>query len=128
MLRSTKCESGQISILVLVMSVAFLLCTFAIGMIAEVLVAQQRLNAKAEATALAGAQELEFNVEESCSVAKEFGLLNFGLTAECAAQETSIEIRVSEPNPNRFLSAFLTNIQASSRAGIASDNELHSVD
>jgi spore coat protein U-like protein len=101
------------------MSVAFLLCTFAIGKIAEVLVAQQRLNAKAESIALAGA---------SCSVAKEFGLLNFGLTAECAAQGTSIEIRVSEPNPNRFLSAFLSNIQASSRAGIASDDQLHSVD
>jgi hypothetical protein len=29
---------------------------------------------------------------------------------------------LSEPNPNRFLSVFLSNIQASSRAGIASDD------
>ena len=121
MLRSLKSESGQISILVLVMSVAFLLGTFAIGMVAEVLVAQQRLNTKAESIALAGAQELEFDFDNSCSLAKQFGFLNFGLTVECAAQGTSIEISISEPNPNQLLSAFLPNIQASSRAGIASD-------
>jgi hypothetical protein len=103
------------------MAVAFLLGTFAIGILSEVLVAQQRLNAKAESIALAGAQELEFDFEESCSVAKEFGFLNFGLAVECAAQGTSIEIRISEPNPNQILSAFLPNIQASSMAGIASD-------
>jgi hypothetical protein len=122
MLRSSKSESGQISILVLVIAVAFLFGTFVIGMIAEVLVAQQRLNAKAEAIALAGAQELEFDFENSCSVAKEFGFLNFGLTVECAAQGTNIEILVSESNPNQIMSAFLPNIQASSRAGIASDD------
>ncbi len=121
MFRSLKSESGQISILVLVTSVAFLFGTFAIGMVAEVLVAQQRLNTKSESIALAGAQELEFDFDSSCSVAKQFGFLNFGLTVECAAQETSIEIRISEPNPNQLLSAFLPNIQASSRAGIASD-------
>jgi hypothetical protein len=121
MLRSLKSESGQISILVLVMSVAFLLGTFAIGIVAEVLVAQQRLNTKAESIALAGAQELEFDFDNSCSVAKQFGFLNFGLTVECAAQGTSIEISISEPNPNQLLSVFLPNIQASSRAGIASD-------
>ncbi len=90
-------------------------------MVAEVLVAQQRLNTKAESIALAGAQELEFDFDNSCLVAKRFGFLNFGLTVECAAQGTSIEIRVLEPNPNQLLSAFLPNIQASSRAGIASD-------
>ncbi len=119
--RSTESEAGQVSILVLVMAVGFLLGTFAIGMVAEVLVAQQRLNAKAETVALAGAQELEFDFENSCSVAKQFGFLNFGLTVECAAQGTSIEISISESNPNQLLSAFLPNIQARSRAGIASD-------
>jgi hypothetical protein len=117
--RSTESEAGQVSILVLVMAVGFLLGTFAIGMVAEVLVAQQRLNAKAETVALAGAQELEFDFENSCIVAKEFGLLNFGLTVECAAQGTSIEIVLSEPNPGRFLHIFIANIQASSRAGIS---------
>ena len=120
--RSTKSESGQISILVLAVAIAFLLGTIAIGMVAEVLIAQQRLNAKAEATALAGAQELEFNHEQACAVADEFSTTNFGINEQCVADATNIEILLSEPNPNRFLSVFLSNIQASSRAGIASDD------
>ena len=120
--RTTKSESGQISILVLAAAIAFLLGTIAIGMFAEVLVAQQRLNAKAETIALAGALELEFNQEQACAVADEFSTTNFGTQAQCAADSASIEILLSEPNPNRFLSVFLSNIQASSRAGIASDD------
>ena len=116
-----KSESGQISILVLAAASAFLLGTIAIGMLAEVLVAQQRLNAKAEAIALAGALELEFNQEQACGVAQEFSTKNFGIKPECVVDSASIEILLSEPNPNRFLSVFLSNIQASSRAGIASD-------
>jgi hypothetical protein len=120
--RTTKSELGQISILVLAAAIAFLLGTIAIGMLAEVLVAQQRLNAKAEAIALAGALELEFNQEQACAVADEFSTTNFGINAQCLADSTNIEILLSEPNPNRFLSVFLSNIQASSRAGIASDD------
>lgn len=120
--RSTKSESGQISILVLAVAIAFLIGTIAIGMLAEVLVAQQRLNAKAEAIALAGALELEFNQEKACAVADEFGTTNFGVNAECVSDSTSIEILLSAANPNRFLSEFLPNIEASSRAGIASDD------
>jgi hypothetical protein len=118
--RSTKRESGQISILVLAIAIAFLLGTIAIGMVAEVLIAQQKLSAKAEAVALAGAQELEFNQEQACGVAQEFSTTNFGVNAECVADSASIEILLSGPNPNRILSIFLRNIQASSRAGIAS--------
>lgn len=120
--RSTKSESGQISILVLAAAIAFLLGTIAFGMLAEVLVAQQRLNAKAEAIALAGALELEFNQEQACAVADEFGTTNFGVNAECVSDSASIEILLSAANPNRFLSEFLPNIAASSRAGIASDD------
>ena len=119
---TTKSESGQISILVLAAASAFLLGTIAIGMLAEVLVAQQRLNAKAEAIALAGALELEFNQEQACGVAQEFSTKNLGIKAECVPDSASMEIVLSEPNPNRFLSVFLSNIQASSRAGIASDD------
>ncbi len=120
--RSTKSESGQISILVLAAAIAFLLGTIAFGMLAEVLVAQQRLNAKAEAIALAGALELEFNQEKACAVADEFGTTNFGVNAECVSDSASIEILLSAANPNRFLSELLPNIEASSRAGIASDD------
>jgi hypothetical protein len=102
------------------MSIAFLLGTFAVGMIAEVLVAQQRLNTKVEAIALAGALELEFNQAQACVVAQEFNTANFGLKAECVSDSASIEILLSEPSPNRILSVFMPYIQASSRAGIAS--------
>ena len=115
-----KSESGQISVLVLAIAISFLLVTIAIGMVAEVLIAQQKLNAKAEAIALAGAQELEFNQEQACGVAQEFSTTNFGVNAECVADSAGIEILLSEPNPNRLLSEFLPNIEASSRAGIAS--------
>ena len=120
--RSIKCESGQISILVLVIAIAFLSGTFGIVMISEVLVAQQRLNAKAEAVALAGAQELEFNQVQACAFAQEFSTSNFDIKAECLSDSASIEILLLEPNPNRFLSEFLPNIEASSRAGIAGGN------
>ena len=88
-------------------------------MIAEVLVAQQRLNSKAEAIALAGAQELEFNQEQACVVAQEFSNTNFGTTPECLSESASVEILLSEPNPNQLFSVFIPNIQATSRAGIA---------
>jgi hypothetical protein len=120
MLRSMKSESGQISILVLATTIAFLWGTLAIGMLAEVLVAQQRLNTKAEAIALAGALELEFNQEQACVTAQEFSNTNFSIKAECLSDSASIEILLSEPNPNRFMSVFMPNIHASSRAGIAS--------
>lgn len=122
MLRSIKRESGQISILVLATTIAFLWGSLAMGMLAEVLVAQQRLNAKAEAIALAGALELEFNQEQACGVAQQFSTSNFDIKAECVSDSASIEILLSGPNPNRFLSKFLPNIEASSRAGIAGGN------
>ena len=118
MFRFSKSDSGQISILVLAISIALLIGTSIIGMIAEALVAQQRLNSKAEAIALAGAQELEFNQEQACAVAQKFSNTNFGIDVECLSESTSIEILLSESNPNRFLYAFMPNIQATSRAGI----------
>ena len=120
--QSTKSESGQISILVLATAIAFLLGTFPIGMVAEVIVAQQKLNTKAESIALAGAIELEFNQAHACAAAQEFSTLNFSLKAECVSDSASIQILLSEPNPNQFLRIYMANIQASSRAGIASDD------
>jgi hypothetical protein len=122
MLRPIKHESGQISILVLAITIAFLWGTLAIGMLAEVLVAQQRLSAKAEAIALAGALELEFNQEQACGVAQRFSTSNFDIKAECVSDSASIEILLAEPNPHRFLSKFLPNVEASSRAGIVGGN------
>ena len=97
-------------------------------MFAEVLVAQQRLNYKAESIALAGALELEFNQNQACAVAQEFSTTNFGIAAECVSRATSIEILLTETNSNRIFSAYKPKIKASSKAGIASDVSLHGVD
>lgn len=119
MFRFFRSDSGQISILILAISIALLIGTALIGMLAEVIVAQQRLNSKAESIALAGALELEFNQEQACAVAQEFSTANFGITAQCLSESTSIEILLSDLNPNRFLYLFMPKIQATSRAGIA---------
>lgn len=122
MFGNSKSDSGQISILVLAVSIALLATTSFIGMIAEALVAQQRLNSKAEAIALAGARELEFNQTQACEVAKDFGHRNFEVVGECLIYEASIEISLLEPNPSRILGTFIPNIQATSRAGITGGN------
>jgi len=122
MFNNARSESGQITILVLAIFIGLLAGTCVIGALAQALVMQQRLNTKAEATALAGAQELEFNQVDACNVAREFSAINFGLNADCIVQSDGIEILLSEPNPNTFLSKFLPNIYATSRAGIAAND------
>ena len=122
MLGENRNESGQVSILVLAISIAFMFGTYAIGLVAEVLVQQQRLSTKADAIALAGAAELEFNIEQACVSAQDFSTSNFGLDARCGLEQGSIEIMVSEPNLNTLSGFVLPRISASSRAGIASAN------
>jgi hypothetical protein len=120
--RLAKNESGQISILVLTTSLALLFGTYFAGALAQVIVEQQRLNTKAESIALAGAQELEFNRTRACDVAKEFGAINYGLTADCVLQPESVHILLSRPISNPFIGFIFPKIYASSRAGIASGN------
>jgi hypothetical protein len=120
--RLAKNESGQISILVLSISLALLFGTYFAGAVAHVIVEQQRLNTKAESIALAGAQELEFNLARACDVAKEFSSTNYGLIADCVLQPESVHISLTRPISNPFLGLIFPNIYASSRAGIASGN------
>lgn len=126
--RATRTELGQISILVLAISLALLAGTCLIGTIAQAVVTQQQLNTKAESIAMAGAQELEFNQAQACDVAREFSTTNYGLIVDCISEPESISIVVSQPNPNLFLRTFLSSIYASSRAGIAAENSIDSVD
>jgi hypothetical protein len=128
MFNNARSESGQITILVLAIFIGLLAGTCVIGALAQALVMQQRLNTKAESTALAGAQELEFNQVDACNVAREFSAINFGLNADCIVQSDGIEILLSEPNPNTFLSKFLPNIYATSRAGIAANDSPNNLD
>jgi len=122
LIRFRKNESGQISVLVLALILALLGGTYLVGAVAQLLVAQQRLNSKAESIALAGAQEIEFNKEQACDVAQAFSRDNFGLKADCIMQSDSVEILISQPNPSPFFEVVLPNIYASSRAGIAPDS------
>jgi hypothetical protein len=122
MSRRAKNESGQISILVLAISLALLFGTYFVGAVAQVIVEQQRLNTKAESIALVGAQELEFNRVQACDVAKEFSAANYGLIADCISQPESVHISLTRPISNPFLGLIFPNIYASSRAGIASGN------
>lgn len=126
--RVVRNESGQISILVLVISLALLAATCLIGAIAQVVVAQQRLNTKADSIALAGAQELEFNQAQACDVAREFSTTNYGLIVDCILEPESIGIVISEPNLNPWLSNFFPSIYASSRAGFVVNNSVTSID
>jgi Flp pilus assembly protein TadG len=119
--RLARSDSGQISILVLIISLALLAGTYLVGAIAQVIAAQQRLDTKAETIALAGAQELEFNQAQACDVANEFSASNFGQNPDCRSQSGTIEIFLSEPNPNPFLSVIIPKIQARARSGIAVD-------
>jgi len=128
MFRRTDNESGQISILVLAISTALLAGTCLIEAVAQVVLAQQRLNTNSESIALAGAQELEYNYSQACDVARGFGITNFGLDADCISQPLSIHVLVSEPNPNPLLRIFFSSIYASSRAGIVAENSIDSVD
>jgi len=92
------------------------------------MVTQQRLNTKADSIALAAAQELEFNQVNVCNFAKVFSAENFGMDADCITRSDRIEILLSEPNPNPFLSKILPNIYATSRAGIAANDFPNNLD
>jgi secretion/DNA translocation related TadE-like protein len=127
-LRAHRSESGQITVLVLAVALALLAATCLIGGLAQAMVTHQRLNTKADSIALAAAQELELNQVNACNVAREFSAINFGLDANCIVQSDGIEILLSEPNPNTFLSKFLPNIYATSRAGIAANNSPNNLD
>jgi hypothetical protein len=121
MIRMFMRDSGQISILVLAAVIALLSGTYLIGTISDLLIAKQRLNAKAESVALAGAMELEFNRDQACTIAIDFSRSNYELAAECISDSTSIQIELIEKSPTSILNSVFPHIYASSRAGIASD-------
>ena len=118
---SHKSETGQISILALVVSIALLSGTYLIGIISDLLLAQQRLTTKAESVALAGAMELEFNRNQACEIARDFSKSNYEITADCINDATSIQIFLTQTNLSPLSKSIFPSINASSRAGIAVD-------
>jgi len=111
-------DSGQVTILLLALVLAILSALPILATISQLVITQQRLNATADATAMAGALELEFNQGQACETARNFKMNFPSSTMSCQASESLIKVELKLPNtyfPTRFL---LPNLVASATAGI----------
>jgi secretion/DNA translocation related TadE-like protein len=116
-------DSGQVTILLLALVLAILSALPILATISQLVITQQRLNATADATAMAGALELEFNHGQACASARNFKMNFPSSTMSCQASESLIKVELKLPNtyfPTRFL---LPNLVASATAGIAQPME-----
>ena len=111
-------DSGQVTILLLALVLAILSSLPMLATISQLVITQQRLNATADASAMAGALELEFNHGQACESARNFKMNFTSSTMSCQASESLIKVELKLPNtyfPTRFL---LPNLVASATAGI----------
>ena len=116
-------DSGQVTILLLALALAILSALPILATISQLVITQQRLNATADASAMAGALELEFNQGQACETARNFKMNFPSSTMSCQASESLIKVELKLPNtyfPTRFL---LPNLVASATAGIAQPME-----
>jgi hypothetical protein len=112
-------DSGQVTILLLALALAILSVLPILATMSQLVITQQRLNATADASAIAGALELEFNQNQACDTALNFNIHFPSLTMSCQASESIIKVELTLPNtyvPMKFL---LPNLVASATAGIA---------
>ena len=112
-------DSGQVTILLLALVLAILSALPILATISQLVITQQRLNATADASATAGALELEFNHGQACESARNFKMNFTSSTMSCQASESLIKVELKLPNtyfPTKFL---LPNLVASATAGIA---------
>jgi secretion/DNA translocation related TadE-like protein len=116
-------DSGQVTILLLALVLAILCALPILATISQLVITQQRLNATADATAMAGALELEFNQGQACETARNFKMNFPSSIMSCQASESFIRVELKLPNtyfPTRF---WLPNLVASATAGIAQPME-----
>jgi len=116
-------DSGQVTILLLALVLAILSALPILATISQLVITQQRLNATADASAMAGALELEFNHGQACESARNFKMNFTSSTMSCQASESLIKVELKLPNtyfPTKFL---LPNLVASATAGIAQPME-----
>ena len=116
-------DSGQVTIMLLALVLAILSSLPMLATISQLVITQQRLNATADASAMAGALELEFNQGQACETARNFKMNFPSSTMSCQASESLIKVELKLPNtyfPTRFL---LPNLVASATAGIAQPME-----
>jgi secretion/DNA translocation related TadE-like protein len=116
-------DSGQVTILLLALALAILSSLPMLATISQLVITQQRLNATADASAMAGALELEFNQVQACASARNFKTNFPSSTMSCQASDSMIKVELTLPNtyfPTKFL---LPNLVASATAGIAQPME-----
>jgi secretion/DNA translocation related TadE-like protein len=116
-------DSGQVTILLLALALAILSALPILATISQLVITQQRLNATADASAMAGALELEFNHGQACASASNFKMNFPSSIMSCQASESLIKVELELPNtcfPTRFL---LPNLVAIATAGIAQPME-----
>ena len=116
-------DSGQVTILLLALALAILSSLPMLATISQLVITQQRLNATADETAMAGALELEFNHGQACASARNFKMNFPSAIMSCQTSESLIKVELKLPNtyfPTRFL---LPNLVASATAGIAQPME-----
>ena len=116
-------DSGQVTILLLALVLAILSALPILATISQLVITQQRLNATADASAMAGALELEFNHGQACETVRDFKMNFPSSIMSCQASESLIKVELKLPNtyfPTRFL---LPNLVASATAGIAQPME-----
>ena len=99
-------DSGQVTILLLALVLAILSALPILATISQLVITQQRLNATADASAMAGALELEFNQGQACDTARNFKMNFPSSIMSCQASEALIKVELKLPNtyfPTRFL-------------------------
>lgn len=121
-------DSGQVTILLLVLALALLSALPIVGSIGQLLVTQQRLNAAADASALAGALELEFNQLQACDVARNFQVNFPSSTMSCEASNSRIKLVLSLPMTNAPMKYLFPKLEATASAGIAQPATEHGID
>ncbi len=112
-------DSGQATILMLALVLALLSSLPILGSISQTLVKQQRLNAAADSSALAGALELEFNQLQACELARDFKVDFPSSTMSCEATSSKIKLVLRLPNTSSPMKYLFPILEATATAGIA---------
>ena len=112
-------DSGQVTILMLALVLALLSALPIVGSISQTLVKQQRLNAAADSSALAGALELEFNQPQACEVARDFKVDFQSSTMSCESTSSKIKLVLRLPNTSSPMKYLFPILEATATAGIA---------
>ena len=112
-------DLGQVSLLVISLSIAFLSAMTLIGDVAGNLIQQQRLKNLADSAALAGAQELEFNAGLACSTAESLVIVTQDVQFYCEVSDSSINLELRQPSKSSLVRFFNSTLTATAKAGLA---------